>query len=102
MDRARSFASGNWHVKEGREEEFIGRWLEFLRWTRSNAPGLLSASLIRESEEPRHFVSFARWDEAASRDAWRTLEGFPDKLGACRELCDDFEGGNFEQVASVP
>lgn len=32
---------------------------------------------------------------------WRSLPGFSEKFGACRELCEDFQGGAFSRAASV-
>ena len=97
---AATYASENWQVKEGSEDEFVSRWAQFLRWTRDNIPGFLEATLIRDAGDPRHFVSFARWDDEASREAWGA-PGFEEKFGACRELCEDFQGGPFIPVASV-
>lgn len=59
---AESYASGDWMVSEGREDEFVSRWLEFLRWTRENADGFKEATLIRHVSDSRHFISFAQWD----------------------------------------
>ena len=35
------FASGDWHVTAGSEDEFVQRWTEFLEWTRAEHPGLV-------------------------------------------------------------
>jgi heme-degrading monooxygenase HmoA len=94
-------ASGNWCVRQGREEQFVARWAEFLEWTRSAAPGLRSARLIRDREDPRHFISFADWDSADAMASWRSLPGFAEHLGACRELCDDFRGSSYTLAAAV-
>jgi heme-degrading monooxygenase HmoA len=96
-----SFSSGNWVVKEGSEEQFVSRWTDFLEWTRENAQGFQDASLLRDGEHPRHFVSFARWEDDASQEGWMALPEFPQKLGDCRELCDEFRGAPFTRVVSV-
>jgi heme-degrading monooxygenase HmoA len=101
MVDAESYASGNWRVKEGNEEEFISRWVDFLEWTRDNAEGFGGATLIRDQEDPRNFVSFAPWADAAAQDAWRELPEFPQKFGACRELCEEARGATYGRVASV-
>ena len=95
------FASGNWCVTAGREEEFVARWTAFLEWTRVSAPGLRSARLIRDVEDPRHFVSFADWESADAMGRWRSLPGFIEKLEACRDLCEDFRGSNYTVAAAV-
>jgi heme-degrading monooxygenase HmoA len=88
-------------VKAGSEDEFVSRWREFLEWTRDSAAGFEEATLIRDATESRHFVSFARWADDGSQQAWRSLPEFPEKLGACRQLCDEFQGGSFNRAASV-
>ena len=90
-------ASGNWMVKKGKEQEFVARWTEFLEWTR----GLVSASLIQDEGNPGHFVSIALWDRPESRAAWKSHTAFPGKLGACRELCEEFTGGDYELAVQV-
>ena len=95
------FASGNWCVSPGREEEFVARWTEFLEWTRAAAPGLGSARLIRDAEDPRHFISFATWENAEAMQQWRSLPGFADHLSACRALCGDFRGSSYSLAAAV-
>ena len=94
-------ASGNWLVKEGREAEFVARWTEFLEWTRETVPGLVSASLIQDEGNAGHFVSIALWDRPESRAAWKSHDDFPGKLGACRELCEEFTGGDYELAVHV-
>ncbi|MEX0833107.1 MAG: antibiotic biosynthesis monooxygenase family protein [Actinomycetota bacterium] len=96
-----TYASGNWKVKDGSEGEFLQRWTEFLEWTKQAAPGLTSASLIRDAENPRHFVSFAEWKDEGSRKGWQSHEEFPAKLSRCRELCDEFVGGSYDLAARV-
>ena len=94
-------SSGNWVVKAGSEDEFIARWTDFLKWTRESAKGLGSASLIRASDNPRQFISFAEWDTLESLNAWRSLPDFASKLGPCRALCDDFNGKNYTLAATI-
>jgi heme-degrading monooxygenase HmoA len=98
---ADSFASGNWHVVQGKEEEFIERWTEFLQWTRSTQPALIGAGLIRDEGDPNHFVSFAQWADAPARNAWKNSEGFMERFSACRALCDDFKGSDYERIVTV-
>jgi len=95
------YASGNWVVQSGQESEFVNRWTAFLEWSRSAAQGLRSAQLIQDSDEPRHFISFASWQSSEAMSAWRSMPEFAIKLGACRELCDDFRGSSYTVAASV-
>ena len=95
------YASGSWVVNRGLEKDFIQRWMEFLQWTRSSTAGLRSAQLIQDSEEPRHFVSFAAWESSEAMKTWRSLPDFAGRLGACRQLCEDFRGSSYTVVATV-
>ncbi|MDP9343863.1 MAG: antibiotic biosynthesis monooxygenase [Actinomycetota bacterium] len=98
---AEHFASGNWHVKEGKEAEFVERWTEFLQRTRKDHPGLESATLIRDEGDPRHFLSFAGWDDPQARAAWRQTPEFAEGFRASRELCDDFYGGDYQRAVVI-
>jgi len=98
---AQSFAMGNWHVTEGKEQEFVQRWGEFLGWARETQESLVGASLIRNEQDHRHFISFSEWKDAGARGAWKNSEGFMERFGACRELCDDFSGADHERVVEV-
>jgi len=95
------YASGNWVVTQGREEEFIRRWIEFLQWTRAAFDDLGSARLIRDEETPGRFVSFATWKTSEALREWRSRPEFAERMGACRALCDDFRGSSFALAAVV-
>jgi len=95
------FASGNWIVTSGSQEQFIARWTEFLEWTRASAPGLLSGQLIQDSEDPSHFISFASWESQEAMQTWRSMPDFATRLSACRALCDDFRGSTYTVAAVV-
>lgn len=54
-----SYASGDWHVIAGEEQEFISCWTAFLEWTRATQPAMAKAALIQDENDPGHFISFA-------------------------------------------
>jgi heme-degrading monooxygenase HmoA len=95
------YASGNWVVTEGREEDFVRRWAEFLQWTRAAFDDFGSAHLIRDEEAPRHYVSFATWKSIERLREWRSRPEFAERFGACRALCDDFRGSSFTLAVVV-
>jgi heme-degrading monooxygenase HmoA len=97
----KQFASGDWVVAEGKEDEFLQRWTEFLQWTKTEAPGLIEAHLLRDQQDPRHFLSFSEWSDEGSRNAWRTHADFPPHLEAARSLCDTFSNSDYELVTEV-
>jgi len=98
---AQPFASGYWHVRPGSEDTFIARWTEFLQWTRDTHPGLVAATLLRDGDEPSHFVSFAEWRDTESRAAWKQSDGFMERFAPCRELCDEMRGADYDHVVTV-
>ena len=73
---AEAYASGNWHVTEGKDDAFVESWTELLQWTRKTQPGFVRAVLIRHDGEPRHFISIAEWESASQRDAWKATPEF--------------------------
>jgi heme-degrading monooxygenase HmoA len=95
------YVSGNWMVKEGSEDEFILRWTEFTGWSQANMAGAQGFTLLRQVDDPRHFVSFGSWQTREQVDAWRSNEGFQQRLARCRELCDDFAGTDFTVASAV-
>lgn len=97
------FTSGNWTVKEGMEDEFVVRWTEFVHWSvqTMGAGATESPILIRETAKPRHFISFGGWKDPEAVGAWREHPEFQERLGRCRELCDEFVAGDYT-VASAP
>lgn len=95
------YASGNWLVAAGNEDEFLARWRAFLEWTRDSVPGFQTAMLIQDTDNPRHFISLAHWDSAEQRAAWKTNAGFREKMGACRALCDDMSGSDYTEAVSI-
>jgi heme-degrading monooxygenase HmoA len=95
------YTSGDWRVKQGNEPEFIERWTEFVTWAKENSSGANEFFLIQQADDPQHFLSFGKWDDQTAVDAWRQSPDFVERLGRCRELCDDFTAHDFEPVAHV-
>jgi len=97
------FTSGDWVAKEGQEEALIARWTEFVEWSVETlgADATESPILIRDSADPRHFISFGGWRDAETVQSWRQHPEFQERLGRCRELCDEFVAGDYT-VASAP
>jgi heme-degrading monooxygenase HmoA len=95
---AEHYASGSWQVTNGKEDEFMARWTEFLQWTRETQPGLMSARLTRRADDPSHFLSFSQWKDEASLATWKQSQDFQQRLGACRSLCTEFDSGDYDSV----
>jgi quinol monooxygenase YgiN len=98
---AEHYASGVWQVKEGKDEEFVERWKEFLQWSRANHPSMVVANLLRDRGTTGHYLSFSEWSDAASRDAWKQDPGFKTHIGACVALCENMHGADYDLAATV-
>ncbi|MET7615760.1 antibiotic biosynthesis monooxygenase family protein [Streptomyces sp. NPDC005408] len=98
---SRYWASGNWHVADGKADEFIERWTGFLTWTKEANEGFVTARLIHDLNDPGHYVSFAAWQDVDSLTAWRNKPEFAEHFGGCRALCTDMEAGNYELVVVI-
>ena len=97
----RSWASGHWQVKEGKTEEFIQQWREWLTQSSASVPGFHHARLLRALSDPNLFASMSEWADAASRDTWKASPGFQEGFAASKALCDEFVGGDYDEVVVV-
>jgi heme-degrading monooxygenase HmoA len=95
-----SYSSGNWLVMAGSEEEFVSRWTAFTEWSLDKAPGAESFVLVRETAEPRRFLSLGAWENQEALEAWREMPEMEELLGRCRELCEEFEFHQYALAAS--
>jgi heme-degrading monooxygenase HmoA len=94
------YASGRWLVKAGSEDDFIERWTTFTQWSLDNAPGAESFVLIRDTAEPRRFLSLGAWENQEAVTQWRERPEFSELRDACRELCEEFEPHDYTVAAS--
>jgi heme-degrading monooxygenase HmoA len=96
-----SYASGNWHVQQGKEDEFVERWTEFLQDARKGQPALVSAQLIRDEVDTAHFLSVSQWESAEAREAWKQSAGFQERFQACQAVCDRFESSDYQPAVNI-
>jgi heme-degrading monooxygenase HmoA len=94
------FTSGRWLVREGSEKEFVNRWSALTLWSLKEAGGAEFFYLIQDTLDQRRFLSFGAWDAPGSVSAWREQPTFQELLGACRELCDEFEAHDYALAAA--
>jgi heme-degrading monooxygenase HmoA len=97
----KDFATGNWHVEKGKNEEFISRWTEFLEWTRDSSAGFVYAILIQDVADPNHYISVGYWESSDARSSWQARPMFVQKIGACIALCANFAGSMCRTAVSV-
>jgi quinol monooxygenase YgiN len=95
------YTSGNWVVKEGREQEFVDAWRELAEWTKGEIEGAGNPRLLRDRDNPRHFLSIGSWDDAQAVEAWRASEGFQQRIEKIRELLEDVEVRTLDPVIEL-
>ena len=95
------YTSGSWRVKAGREDEFVAAWRDLAEWTLAEVPGAIWATLLRDVEDPRHFISFGPWETMQAVEGWRASAGFQESVGRIREMLESFEPVAAEAVVEV-
>lgn len=91
------YTSTTWHVKPGRDDEFVERWAEFAEW--SAQQGLAAdAVLLRDTERENRYFSFGPWESVDAIRQWRTLEGFQERVARLSEVIEGFEPHTLELV----
>jgi heme-degrading monooxygenase HmoA len=97
---AEAYTSGLWRVKAGHEDDFVAAWKDFVAWA-AEQPGSQTFRLVRDVEDPAHFMSFAPWDSFEAQQAWKETDEFATRMRRVREHVDSFEPSTFELVATV-
>lgn len=98
---ATPYTAGDWFVREGHEDGFVAAWQEMAAWTASEVPGSRWAVLLRDGEDPRHFLSVGPWDGADAIEAWRALPGFGGRISRIRGLLERFVPHTLTEAAAV-
>jgi len=95
------YTSGVWIVREGREDEFRRRWQELVDGLSLEFPGL-KFMLLRDSENPRRFVSLGEgWRNAEQVGSAQSLPSFQDALAALWRVLETGELTTMELVVEV-
>jgi quinol monooxygenase YgiN len=97
-----AYTSGDWLVKEGDEEAFVGRWSALAGWCLEHTRGARSFRLIRDRADPRHFISFGEWDGFDEITVARSKPDFLQLFRACQALCDRSSGGDYTVALAAP
>lgn len=76
-----------WHVKRGREDEFVSAWDELSEWSVETGYEW-SGTLLRDRDNRSRFVSFGPWPSAEAAERWRGSPGFGERLERLRQLLE--------------
>ena len=95
------YASGQWTVKSGKNDEFVTQWTEFLTWSTTTFGEFADAVLLHDADDSQHYLSVGRWNSKEKMDAWRSDAGFQERIGKCIALCDEFKPFEYTVAAHV-
>ena len=92
------YTHGIWQVKPGKGDDFIAAWTEFADWTVQHAHGAGWGKLLRDLNDENRFISFGPWESLAAIEAWRSLDGFDERVSRIRDLLVGFEPASLQAV----
>ena len=95
-----TYTHGTWIVKPGEEDAFVQEWTSFVTWA-SEMDGSGTFRLVRDTDQPQRYMSFAPWENNEAQAAWKSLPEFRERIGRVRAHCDDFTPSVFELVTTV-
>jgi heme-degrading monooxygenase HmoA len=95
------YTSGDWHVKPGREPEFVDAWTELAEWSISEYGPNGWGKLLRDKEAPTRFRSVAIWPDERTVEEWRASDGFKQRLAKIRELLEEVTIHTFDLASEV-
>ena len=95
-----TYTSGLWTVKAGEEDAFVADWSEFVSWA-SEQPGSGTFRLVRDTDDPTKFMSFAAWESFEAQNAWKQSPEFRERIGRVIAHCEDFQPLVYELVTEV-
>jgi heme-degrading monooxygenase HmoA len=97
---AETYTSGLWTVKPGHEEDFVAAWTDFVEWARDQ-PGSGTFRLVRDVDEPSHYLSFAPWESFEAQATWKQTDEFAARMSRVRAHVDGFEPSTYELVVEL-
>jgi heme-degrading monooxygenase HmoA len=97
---AETYTSGLWVVKPGEEDAFVAAWREFASWGHT-WPGCGTMRLVRDTDRPNLFMSFAPWESFDAQSAWKQSPEFRERIGRVREHTEEFTPSVFGLVTTI-
>jgi heme-degrading monooxygenase HmoA len=93
-----TYTHTTWRVKQGMEDEFVRRWVEWVEWSHRQGLGA-HARLLRDVEQTGTFVSFGAWMSIEAVRSWRSLGGYHERVARLQQVVESFEPTTLELVA---
>ncbi len=96
-----AYSSGDWHVKPGREAEFVAMWKELADWSGTEFDTGGWAKLLHDEDDPSHYVSVGFWPNEAVISEWRASDDLKKRMESIRALVDKGEIHSYEVAVEV-
>lgn len=94
------YTVGIWIAKPGQEEAFADAWRAMAEATAAEF-AQARGTLLRDTGNPRRFISFGPWDSLETIETWRSSTAFKEGVARMRDLLESFEPGTYEVLAEV-
>jgi heme-degrading monooxygenase HmoA len=85
------FTSADWLIREGREDEFVQAWTEFVDWSATDTDAALGGMLLQDSSDPHRFISIGPWSTAEAAYDWFRKPELEERSARLREIAERFE-----------
>jgi quinol monooxygenase YgiN len=95
------YTSGDYHVKAGREDEFVALWRELTEMSLAEIEPDARALLMRDRENPRHFRSVGEFRNEEAIVSWRHGSVFGERIALLSEMLEELETSVFDVVESL-
>jgi heme-degrading monooxygenase HmoA len=85
------YTYADWLIHEGREDEFVQIWTEFVDWSSGETDAALGGMLLQDSSDRRRFISIGPWRTAQAAYEWFQRPDLQTRSQALREVAERFE-----------
>ena len=94
------YTTGDWTPNEGEEDAFVEAWTAFATWAAA-MPGAGTLRLVRDTADPRHFVSLGDWESGDAAHDWKASPEFRERMGSVQKHVERFVPADLELVATA-
>jgi heme-degrading monooxygenase HmoA len=95
-----TYTTGTWVPFEGKDEEFIAAWGEFVQWA-TTLPGAGRAVLAADHKHPGQYVSFMEWESNEAVRAWKSSPDFKPRMAKVQAFIDKFTATELGEVTAI-
>jgi heme-degrading monooxygenase HmoA len=85
------YTYADWLIREGREDEFVAAWAEFVDWSATDTDAALGGMLLQDSSDSRRFISIGPWSTAEAAYEWFRKPELEARSEQLRALSERFE-----------